>query len=191
MSPSAKTMGFRSLFRRKKKGISAPDSQIQSPRLSVSSEIDNGVNHQIEELRQVFEKFDVNHDGKISSSELGSIMASLGQPATEEDLKKMLVEVDSDGDGFLDFDEFVELNTKGVDTDKILEDLKDAFKVFDLDGNGSITAEELQKVMKNLGDECSIAECRKMICGVDSDGDGTISFEEFKVMMMMGSRLVT
>lgn len=98
----------------------------------------------------------------------------------------MINEVDSDGDGCIDLNEFIELNTKGVDSDEVMANLKDAFSVYDIDGNGSISAEELQKVMRSLGDECSIAECRKMISGVDCDGDGMISFEEFKAMMMVG-----
>ena len=108
---------------------------------------------QMAELEQVFKKFDVIGDGKISASELGSIMGSLGHPATEEALKKMIVEVDTDGDGFIiDLDEFVELNTKGVDFDEAMENLKDAFSVYDMDGNGVISANELQKVMRSLGD---------------------------------------
>lgn len=115
-------------------------------------------------------------------------MSSLGHSETEEELEKMIREVDADGDGHIDFNEFVELNTKGVDSDEIMENLREAFSVYDIDGNGSITAEELHKVLQSLGEECSIGECRKMISGVDSDGDGTISFDEFKVMMMVGSR---
>lgn len=100
----------------------------------------------------------------------------------------MVKEIDSDGDGFIDFKEFVELNTLGVDSKEVMENLKDAFSVYDIDGNGSITADELFKVLKSLGDECTLAECKKMISGVDSDGDGMIDFEEFKVMMLMGAR---
>ncbi|KAJ4843726.1 hypothetical protein Tsubulata_012878 [Turnera subulata] len=140
------------------------------------------------ELEQVFNKFDVNGDGKISSAELGSIMASLGHNATDEELKKMITEFDADGDGFIDFDEFVALNTQGVDTDEVMSNLRDAFSVYDMDGNGSISAEELHKVLASIGEPSSLAECRNMISAVDSDGDGMISFEEFKVMMMMGAR---
>lgn len=182
-------MGFKHLFSRKKKLIkSAGGSPIadRSPALSVHSRA-----RLTEELEEVFKKFDVNGDGKISASELGSIMGSLGQPATEEELHNMIREVDSDGDGFISLEEFIELNTKGVDSVEAMENIKDAFSVFDIDGNGSISAEELQMVLKSLGDDCSVTECRRMISGVDSDGDGQIDFEEFRVMMMMGSRLDT
>lgn len=186
-------MGFKSLFSRKKKsdtpgaGDSPPGSTTAVPILgSRTPSLNSGA--QIAELEQVFKKFDVNGDGKICSSELGSIMGSLGQPATEEELQNMIKEVDADGDGYIDLDEFIELNTKGVDSNEVLENLKDAFSVYDIDGNGSITAEELHEVLKSLGDDCSLADCRKMITGVDRNGDGMISFDEFKVMMMSGSR---
>jgi calcium-binding protein CML len=143
---------------------------------------------QVEELEQVFKKFDVNGDGKISSAELHSFWKKLGHEASEEELQRMITEFDADGDGFIDLQEFVALNTQGVDTNEVMENLKDAFSVYDIDGNGSISAEELHKVMASLGEPCSMAECRKMISGVDRDGDGMIDFEEFKVMMMMGAR---
>ncbi|KAK2453483.1 putative calcium-binding protein CML25 [Trifolium repens] len=186
-------MGFRSLFNRKKKLLkkstsSSPTTVTENatfisrtPSLSFQSRV-----HFAEDLEHVFRKFDVNGDGKISSSELGSIMRSLGQAATEEELNQMIREVDADGDGHINLEEFIELNTKDIDPNEVLENLKDAFSVFDLDKNGSISAEELHNVMVSLGDQCSLAECQKMIGGVDSDGDGMIDFEEFK-MMMLGS----
>ncbi|KAL3631413.1 hypothetical protein CASFOL_024397 [Castilleja foliolosa] len=192
-------MGLKELFNRKKKErveLSISSSRRAAPpimnnySLRSSSISANSSRAQIEEeLEQVFKKFDVNGDGKISASELGSIMGSLGHSTTEEELNTMIREVDSDGDGFINLNEFIELNTKDVDYDEVLEDLKDAFKVFDIDKNGSISAEELQDVLQSLGEECTLAECRKMISGVDSDGNGAISFDEFKVMMMTGSRL--
>ena len=141
-----------------------------------------------EELEHVFKKFDVNGDGKISASELGSIMGSLGHNASDEELESMIKEVDADGDGFIDLKEFIELNTADIDSEEGLENLREAFSVFDIDKNGSITAEELQNVLTSLGEESTLAECRKMINGVDADGDGMISFDEFKVMMMRGAR---
>ncbi|EPS63975.1 hypothetical protein M569_10810, partial [Genlisea aurea] len=169
------------LFNRKAKASSG--AMNSTPSMNSRAQIE-------EELEQVFKKFDVNGDGKISGSELGAIFRSLGGEAmAEEELKSMIREVDSDGDGFIDLKEFVELNTKDIDYDETVENLKDAFQVFDIDGDGSISCEELRQVLESLGEECTLGECAKMIAGVDSDGNGMISFEEFKVMMMMGSRI--
>lgn len=139
---------------------------------------------QIEELKEVFKKIDMNGDGKISSTELGLILGRLGHSATEDELQKMIKEADTDGDGFINLEEFIALNSKGVDPVKAMEDLRDAFLIYDIDRNGSISPEELQAVLRSLGEENSIAECKKMISGVDCDGDGLIGFEEFKIMMM-------
>ncbi|KAE9605292.1 hypothetical protein Lal_00024729 [Lupinus albus] len=180
-------MGFRSLFNRKKKllkNVASSPNHVNTPIISRSTSVSIYARAEfMAELEQVFKKFDVNGDGKISSSELGSIMGSLGQPSSDEELDNMIHEVDADGDGYISLDEFIELNTKGVDSEEVLENLKDAFSVFDVDGNGSITTEELHMVMASLGEECSMAECEKMINGVDSNGDGMINFEEFKIMM--------
>ncbi|KAE8654748.1 putative calcium-binding protein CML25 [Hibiscus syriacus] len=190
-------MGFGSIFNRKKKrgstnsaASSSPDVPskeslfIQSP---MRSPLGNFTQTQLQEIEGVFKKFDPNGDGKISASELGSILKSLGQRPSDEELDDMIREFDGDGDGFIDFHEFIELNTKGIDYEEVLENLKDAFSVYDIDGDGSISAEELHEVLQSLGDECSIAECRKMISGVDNDGNGMIDFEEFKLMMMAGA----
>ncbi|VFQ98113.1 unnamed protein product [Cuscuta campestris] len=185
-------MGLRSLFSKKKKSTTAastggatPSPEESAPpmlrALSISSS-----RLQIAEMEQVFAKFDANSDGKISASELGSILTSLGATATEQDLEDLIKEVDRDGDGHIDLQEFIELNTKDVDPEEIMANLKEAFSVYDINRDGTITAEELHQVMGSLGEGCSMAECRKMINGVDSDGDGMISFDEFKVMMMAG-----
>ncbi|KAJ8747716.1 hypothetical protein K2173_009751 [Erythroxylum novogranatense] len=183
-------MGLKGLFNRRKskKPGANVDSPSGLPPFGGSNPPSTRFKPLIEELEQVFKKFDANGDGKISSSELGSIMSSLGHETSKEELQAMITEFDADGDGFIDFEEFVELNTKGIDADEAIENLKDAFSVYDIDGNGSISAEELHKVLGTLGEQHSMAECRNMISGVDSDGDGMIDFEEFKVMMMMGSR---
>merc|ERR1712061_26544 len=66
---------------------------------------------------------------------------------------------------------------QGVNAD---EDAAHAFKVFDRDGDGLITAEELRLTMNNLGEPLTEAELNAMIAEADTDGDGKINFEEFK-----------
>ncbi|CAN6335577.1 unnamed protein product [Urochloa humidicola] len=66
-------------------------------------------------------------------------------------------------------------------------ELKETFAVFDADGDGRISAEELMAVLAALGDDrCSVEDCRRMIGGVDVDGDGFVCFNEFTRMMTQG-----
>jgi Ca2+-binding EF-hand superfamily protein len=64
------------------------------------------------------------------------------------------------------------------------EELREAFKVFDKDGNGFISAAELRHVMTNLGEKLSDAEVDEMIKEADVDGDGQINYAEFVKMMV-------
>lgn len=54
---------------------------------------------------RVFKRFDLNGDGKISASELADCLNALGS-VSDEDIKKMMAEIDTDGDGVISYDEF-------------------------------------------------------------------------------------
>jgi calmodulin len=64
------------------------------------------------------------------------------------------------------------------------EEIREAFKVFDKDGNGFISAAELRHVMTNLGEKLTDEEVDEMIREADVDGDGQINYEEFVKMML-------
>ncbi|XP_010921565.1 uncharacterized protein [Elaeis guineensis] len=66
-----------------------------------------------------------------------------------------------------------------------LEELKEAFAVFDENGDGLISAKELRSVMQKLGFEegKELEDCRKMLRAYDEDGDGKINFKEFKKLL--------
>ncbi|GAA0152841.1 calmodulin-related [Lithospermum erythrorhizon] len=181
---------FFSLRKNKKNNppITTPTSSLPTLASPISSHtyLVNQPKNIEEELEKVFKKFDVNGDGKICSSELGSIMTSLGNPSSDEEIAKMIKEFDLDGDGHLDLQEFIELNTKDINSEDMLGSLREAFSVFDIDKNGLISVDELHKVLRSIGEDCTLDDCKNMINGYDANGDGFICFEEFKVMMMNG-----
>ncbi|GJM96414.1 hypothetical protein PR202_ga13245 [Eleusine coracana subsp. coracana] len=64
------------------------------------------------------------------------------------------------------------------------EELRESFKLFDADQNGYISADELRRMMENLGEKLTDKEVEDMIREADKDGDGLVSYEEFKQMML-------
>lgn len=141
-----------------------------------------------EELRKVFERFDANGDGKISISELDSVLKSLGSSVPYEELRSVMEDLDSDKDGYINIDEFAAFCKEPMASDEAgASELRDAFDLYDQDHNGLISHSELHLVLNRLGISCSKEDCQRMIHSVDSDGDGNVNFEEFRKMMTTNS----
>ncbi|KAG8761361.1 hypothetical protein FRC14_004766 [Serendipita sp. 396] len=121
-------------------------------------------------------------------------MRALGENPTEAELRDMINEVDSDGNGTIDFPEFLTMMARTMqkaDEDERfgytsrLEDFdpKVAFSLFDKDGDGKITTQELGEVMRSLGHNPTQRELLAMIAESDTNGNGTIEYSEFLDMM--------
>ncbi|PPD96537.1 hypothetical protein GOBAR_DD06422 [Gossypium barbadense] len=122
------------------------------------------------DLQRVFEKLDKNGDGFVSLEELNWLLQRIGSVQFSLEELEPLV-----GKPCLNLDEFF--------------DLAKAFKVFDLNGDGFISCEELEYVLGRLGlwDENSGKDCRSMIWYYDTNSDGMVDFQEFKNMMLHSS----
>ncbi|MCJ1321932.1 hypothetical protein MMC15_007277 [Xylographa vitiligo] len=117
-------------------------------------------------------------------------MRSLGQNPSESELQDMINEVDADNNGTIDFPEFLTMMARKMkDTDsedeiRVDQNIKEAFKVFDRDNNGFISAAELRHVMTSIGEKLTDDEVDEMIREADQDGDGRIDYNEFVQLMM-------
>uniref|UniRef100_A0A674K0P4 Calmodulin 1 n=1 Tax=Terrapene triunguis TaxID=2587831 RepID=A0A674K0P4_9SAUR len=148
-----------------------------------SSGADQLTEEQIAEFKEAFSLFDKDGDGTITTKELGTVMRSLGQNPTEAELQDMINEVDADGNGTIDFPEFLTMMARKMKDTDSEEEIREAFRVFDKDGNGYISAAELRHVMTNLGEKLTDEEVDEMIREADIDGDGQVNYEEFVQMM--------
>jgi len=134
---------------------------------------------QIAEFRGAFDFFDKNKDGVITIDELSIVMRSLGKTASEDDLRKIIKDVVPAGGESLDFADFLELMGKHYAVADSEQYLREAFTIFDKDGNGYISWPELHHLLSNLGEKITPSEAEDMIKEVDTDGDGMINFDEF------------
>ena len=87
------------------------------------------------------------------------------------------------GNGTIDFPEFLTMMARKMKDTDSEEEIREAFRVFDKDGNGYISAAELRHVMTNLGEKLTDEEVDEMIREADIDGDGQVNYEEFVQMM--------
>ncbi|KAL5013783.1 hypothetical protein ScPMuIL_008053 [Solemya velum] len=127
--------------------------------------------------------FDTNKDGMITTTELGTVMKSLSMTPTEAELRDIIEEADVDGNGTIDFPEFLQMMARRIEEIDRELIVKETFKLFDKDGDGFITSEELYWVMCNIGHRLSHEEIDGMIREADEDGDGVIDYREFTKMM--------
>ncbi|XAR53791.1 Non-specific serine/threonine protein kinase [Bertholletia excelsa] len=140
---------------------------------------------EIKGLKTMFTNLDTDQSGTITYEELKTGLARLGSKLTEAEVKQLMEAADVDGDGSIDYIEFITatMHRHRLERD---EHLYKAFQYFDKDGSGSITKEELEMAMKEhgMGDDGAIKE---IISEVDTDNDGRIDYEEFCAMMRSGT----
>ena len=139
---------------------------------------------QRKDYQDIFDQFDKDKDGKISGKELQNAMFSMGQNPTEDEINEMMREVDLNQDGKIDFDEFMILMTNNSPETQAEEEVINAFRVFDKEGNGLIASSELKHIMMTIGDKMTEEEADEMVNEADIDEDGMINYEEFVRMMM-------
>ena len=138
---------------------------------------------EIEEIREAFNLFDTDGNGTIDSKELKEAMQSLGFEAKNQTIYQIIADIDKDGTGDIDFEEFLDLMTAGISSTDSKEDVQKVFNLFDDDKTGYISLQNLKRVSKDLGETMSDAELLEMIERADADQDGQISFEEFYAIM--------
>eukprot|EP00449_Zooxanthella_nutricula_P015545 CAMPEP_0198546120 /NCGR_PEP_ID=MMETSP1462-20131121/66320_1 /TAXON_ID=1333877 /ORGANISM="Brandtodinium nutriculum, Strain RCC3387" /LENGTH=163 /DNA_ID=CAMNT_0044276549 /DNA_START=23 /DNA_END=514 /DNA_ORIENTATION=+ len=139
----------------------------------------------LQEFREIFNLVDSDKGGSIGTEELSRLMDTLGIRTTPEELKLMVSEIDENGNGEIDFDEFVQVMCRKVSTDYTSDEVRKAFKVFSNTApEGCIRVKDLEKALQMYGREkLSAEEAKNLVAQVESV-DGLFKYDEYVRMMM-------
>merc|ERR1711918_276569 len=134
---------------------------------------------QKQEIKEAFGLFDTGGSGSIDAKELKVAMRALGFEPKKEEIRKMVSDLDKDGDNTIDFTEFMSMMTGKMTGKDAKEEIIKAFKLFDDDETSKNSIKNLRRVAKELGENMGEEELQEMIDEADTDGDGEINEEEF------------
>merc|ERR1712070_1319852 len=115
--------------------------------------------------------------------ELKVAMRALGLDAKKDEIRRMINDIDKDGSGTIDFNEFLNMMTARMGDRDSREEIIKVFRLFDDDETGKISFKNLKRVAQELGENMTVEELQEMIDEADLDGDGEINEEEFLRIM--------
>jgi centrin-1 len=134
---------------------------------------------QKQEIKEAFDLFDTEGLGQIDAKELKVAMRALGFEPKKEEVKRMIADIDREGRGVIEFQDFLDVMTVKMAERDPREEILKAFRLFDDDSSGKISLRNLKRVARELGETMTDDELQEMIEEADRDGDGEISEEDF------------
>ncbi|XP_055641367.1 troponin C isoform X2 [Toxorhynchites rutilus septentrionalis] len=138
-------------------------------------------------MRKAFQMFDTTKTGFIDTLKIATILTTLGQQFDDGELQDLIDEEDPEGTGKVSFDGFANIASNFLieeeDAEAMQQELKEAFRLYDREGNGYITTSTLKEILAALDDKLSNEDLDGIINEIDTDGSGTVDFDEFMEMM--------
>ncbi|XP_063974796.1 troponin C-like isoform X1 [Diachasmimorpha longicaudata] len=136
-------------------------------------------------LKRAFSMFDSAKNGRIEKEKVKTILNTLGHTFDDQELEVLLQKEDEDGSGVVNFDAFcrVACHFQEEDDEALQKELKEAFRLYDKEGNGYIPTSSLREILAALDDQITPDQMDGMIAEIDTDGSGTVDFDEFMEMM--------
>jgi len=139
---------------------------------------------QVSAYKELFDLFDANGDGSISIDELGHVFRiHLGKALADDDLCKIVEQVDVDQSKTIEFNEFLALMASDTWADIEKNEIIKAFSVFDRNKDGYVDAEELRLALTTYGEAMSKEEADELLAIADLDNNGLIDYSEFLTVM--------
>ena len=125
---------------------------------------------QLNQLMDIFARFDMDSDGSLTILELAALLRSIGLKPSDDQIHVLLANMDSNGNGVVEFDELANATLLDMNEEILVnqDKLTEVFHLFDRDGNGYITAAELAGCMAKMGQPLTYRELTEMIEEADA-----------------------
>lgn len=137
-------------------------------------------------LLKAFQMFDTTKSGFIDCIKISTILNTIGQAYDDTELTALVAENDPGNEGKVSFETFCQIAVHFLeeeDAEAMQEELKEAFRLYDREGNGYITTSVLREILAALDDKLNSEDLDGIITEIDTDGSGTVDFDEFMEMM--------
>ncbi|XP_050316116.1 troponin C-like [Anthonomus grandis grandis] len=141
---------------------------------------------QMQLLKRAFSMFDSGKSGTINREKVRTILTTLGHSYDDKELEQMLADEDPEDTGTVNFESFCRVAShflENEDEEALQKELKEAFRLYDKEGNGYIPTSSLREILAALDDQLTPDQLNEMIAEIDSDSSGTVDFDEFMEMM--------
>ena len=137
----------------------------------------------VQEIKAAFDLFDSDQGGSVDTKELKAAMTSLGFESKNGSIFQMISDLDSDGNGNIDFPEWLALMTTKIGDKNSRANYSKVFAMYDDEKTGFLSAKNLRRVAEQLGETITEQEIQELIARADLDQDGLVSEEEFYALM--------
>jgi len=141
---------------------------------------------QTETMKKIYNTYDPKKKGFIAIENVTEILEMMGAEFDEEELNERIAVVDKEKTGQCGFTDFIAITSQFLedeDEEALINELKEAFRMYDKEGEGSITTDVLQEIIRELDPKLTGADLKAIVEEVDEDGSGTVDFDEFMEMM--------
>jgi Ca2+-binding EF-hand superfamily protein len=131
-------------------------------------------------INDIFNMYDIENSGKINSGDVRSLLLNMGYNPSNEDIIEFLKLADKTNTGVVSKENFIKaLHEKYTIPQNHLEEIKEAFKIFDMDNDGKITFKDFRNILNHFGENINDEEIDKIFKFIDADNNGLIDFNDF------------
>mmetsp|Transcript_50663 Transcript_50663/g.58080 ORF Transcript_50663/g.58080 Transcript_50663/m.58080 type:complete len:191 (-) Transcript_50663:26-598(-) len=141
------------------------------------------------DIKELFDTMDSSHKGCIEPRHMKNLIESLGYGALPQTIYHLMAELDSDQNGVLEFEEFLDLMTQRRSHNDTRKDIEQVFRIFDSKNKGFIDKTDLRMVLRDLQEPITETELEEMVKKADSSGNGQVTVDDFYNLMTQGVKM--